>query len=161
MGGKSGARGGSITTSDQRRALLLPQEVKELGNDAALIFCEGLRPIRAKKIRYFRDRRFRARLLPPPIQPVAPGLEVVTPTPVAPASTNSDPTPAGFAADPAQQEVAMEREATAEDLANLDNLQLEDFAANFDALQFPQGHSPSDSELQTAVNQFVDALRTP
>ena len=63
---RQSGRSGSTTFSEQPRALLLPQEVKEIGNDSALIFYEGLRPIRCKKIRYYADRRFRARLLPPP-----------------------------------------------------------------------------------------------
>ena len=61
---RQSGRSGSSTVSEQARALLLPQEVKEIGNDNALIFYEGLRPIRCKKIRYYADRRFRARLLP-------------------------------------------------------------------------------------------------
>ena len=64
-----GRRQRSVNVSEQRRALLLPQEVKELGTEEAIIFYEGLRPIRCRKIRYFEDARFRARLLPPP--PVA------------------------------------------------------------------------------------------
>jgi type IV secretion system protein VirD4 len=159
MGAKGGTRGGSITISEQRRALLLPQEVKELGTDAALIFCEGLRPIRARKIRYFRDRRFSARLLPPPIQPVAPSVDTTAMRPTIPTSSDAGRPAVGLATEPALQGGATERDATPEDLANLENLQLEDFAANFDAVQFPEGRSPSDSELQTAVNQFMDALR--
>ena len=54
----------SQSVSEQRRALLLPQEVKELGAEEAIVFYEGLRPIRCRKIRYFADRRFRSRLLP-------------------------------------------------------------------------------------------------
>ena len=160
LGGKGSARGGSITTSEQRRALLLPQEVKELGGEAALIFCEGLRPIRARKIRYFRDPRFTVRLLPPPIQPVAPGVEVTAIPPAVPSSNDGDTSGAGLAADPVREVGTTERDPTAQDLANVDNLQLEDFAANFDAVQFPEGRSPSDPELQTAVNQFIDALRS-
>jgi type IV secretion system protein VirD4 len=65
----------SQTFSEQRRALLLPQEVKELGREEAIVFCEGLRPIRCQKIRYFADRRFRSRLLPAPEKPVPHGGE--------------------------------------------------------------------------------------
>ena len=61
-----GRRSRSQNVSEQRRALLLPQEVKELGAEEAIIFYEGLRPIRCRKIRYFQDRRFKARLMPPP-----------------------------------------------------------------------------------------------
>ena len=67
MNRKAG-RSGSTTFSQQPRALLLPQEVKEIGSDDAIIFYEGLRPIRCKKIRYYADPRFRARLSPPPRQ---------------------------------------------------------------------------------------------
>ena len=64
-----GRRSRSQTVSDQRRALLLPQEVKELGTEEALVFYEGLRPIRCRKIRYFRDKCLHARVLPPPSNP--------------------------------------------------------------------------------------------
>ena len=62
----AGRRTRSVSVSDQRRAFLLPQEVKELGSEQAIVLYEGLRPIRSRKIRYFRDRRFRDRLLPAP-----------------------------------------------------------------------------------------------
>jgi type IV secretion system protein VirD4 len=159
LGGKAGSRGSSVTISDQRRALLLPQEVKELGTDAALVFCEGLRPIRAKKIRYFRDARFRSRLLPPPAQPVAPGVDI-GPLPQPPNSDVSEAAGPGPAADSHREEVMTTRDPTPADLENLDSLQLQDLAASFDAVRTPEGRSPSDAELQTAVNQFIDALRT-
>lgn len=60
------ARTGNTTESDQRRMLLLPQEVKELGSDKEIIIYEGIRPILADKIIYYRDRNFKKRLLPPP-----------------------------------------------------------------------------------------------
>lgn len=64
-----GRRHRHVNESEQRRALLLPQELKELGSEQAIVFYEGLRPIHCRKIRYFRDRRFRVRLLPPPEVP--------------------------------------------------------------------------------------------
>jgi type IV secretion system protein VirD4 len=60
------SRGRSQTETLQRRALLLPQEVKELPASASIVFYEGLRPIQATKIRYFAERAFRRRLRPPP-----------------------------------------------------------------------------------------------
>lgn len=62
-----GGKGPSVNISDQRRALLLPQEVKEIGTDQAIIFYEGLRPILSHKIRYFDDKRFTARIVGPPV----------------------------------------------------------------------------------------------
>ncbi|SFL57072.1 type IV secretion system protein VirD4 [Methylorubrum salsuginis] len=62
----SGSRGYSETLSEQKRALLLPQELKLVSQDKCFILKAGLRPILADKIRYFTDRRFQARLHPPP-----------------------------------------------------------------------------------------------
>src|SRR5580658_2206315 len=70
--GSKAQRPRSQNVSEQRRALLLPQEIKELGPEEAIIFYEGLRPIRCRKIRYFTDRRFRKRLRPAPAVPLPP-----------------------------------------------------------------------------------------
>lgn len=61
-----GTKGNSTTESDQRRMLLMPQEVKEIGADKEIIFYEGVRPILAEKIVYYKDRHFKKRLLPAP-----------------------------------------------------------------------------------------------
>jgi type IV secretion system protein VirD4 len=62
----SGSRGHSETISEQRRALLLPQELKLVSQDKCFILKAGLPPILGDKIRYFSDQRFKARLRPPP-----------------------------------------------------------------------------------------------
>jgi type IV secretion system protein VirD4 len=59
----------SRNESEQRRALLLPQEFKELGSERLVVICENCKPILAEKIRYFRDQAFKARLLPTPPVP--------------------------------------------------------------------------------------------
>src|SRR6202030_2860220 len=69
-----GRRSRTQSTTEQRRALLLPQEGKELGTDHEIIFYEGMRPIRCRKIRYFEDQRFKARLFPPPARPPSAAL---------------------------------------------------------------------------------------
>jgi type IV secretion system protein VirD4 len=73
----SGSHQVSINTTEERRALFLPQEIKELPADDELIFYEGCKPIRARKNWYFKDRNFiqRARLPPAVIRlaPAAPG----------------------------------------------------------------------------------------
>ena len=49
----------------ERRALMLPQELKALGPDRQILFYEGLaHPVLCRKIRYYRDAHFRRRLLP-------------------------------------------------------------------------------------------------
>ena len=62
-----GGRGGSSeSVSEQRRPLLLPQELKELGRDREIIVLENTRPILADKICYWRDPEFVSRVMPAP-----------------------------------------------------------------------------------------------
>ncbi|OGB20147.1 MAG: conjugal transfer protein TraG [Burkholderiales bacterium RIFCSPLOWO2_12_67_14] len=56
----------SRNESEQRRALLLPQEFKELGRERLVVIFENCKPILGEKIRYFQDKAFTARLMPAP-----------------------------------------------------------------------------------------------
>lgn len=49
---------GSNSTSEQRRALMLPQEITALGAKAELVILENTPPIKASKIIYYSDRIF-------------------------------------------------------------------------------------------------------
>lgn len=68
--GKSLSRGTGIgskrsqseSLSDQRRALLLPQEITGLGQNTELVVMENLAPILARKVVYFNDPAFIDRL---------------------------------------------------------------------------------------------------
>ena len=55
-------RSPSESISDQRRALLLPQEITSLGADTEIVVMENIPPILAKKIRYYEDPIFLTRL---------------------------------------------------------------------------------------------------
>lgn len=55
-----GSNGESV--SDQRRALLLPQELKELDRSKEIIMLENVKPIMAEKVSYFSDEIFVGRL---------------------------------------------------------------------------------------------------
>ncbi len=148
FGGKGHERGGNVTVNEQRRSLLLPQEVKELGTETELILYEGLRPIRAKKLRYFSDRGFRPRLLPPPVQSIAAPL-IVARRPerqVKDSSMNA-------------QAPATHR-ANVVDVEQLESIVLEDFVAYFDSVHLPQDRSPTDTELQMAADEFLASLRS-
>lgn len=59
----------SRNESEQRRALLLPQEFKELGSERLVVIFENCKPILGEKIRYHRDKAFTARLRPAPKVP--------------------------------------------------------------------------------------------
>lgn len=60
----------STSTSDQRRALMLPQEIRELGQTREIVSLENCKPILCDKIRYYEDPDFTCRAhLPPPSIP--------------------------------------------------------------------------------------------
>jgi type IV secretion system protein VirD4 len=56
-----------VSRQETARPLLTPGEVMQLAPDQALVLVSGRAPIRATKLRYFEDRRFTTRLLPPPV----------------------------------------------------------------------------------------------
>lgn len=56
----------TVSRQETARPLLTPGEVMQLDDEEALVLVGGRPPIRAKKARYHRDRRLRARVLPPP-----------------------------------------------------------------------------------------------
>ena len=55
--------------SKVQRALLLPQEVITLPRDDQIVLIESFPPIRSKKIKYYEDKFFTSRLLPPTFVP--------------------------------------------------------------------------------------------
>jgi type IV secretion system protein VirD4 len=161
-----GGRRRSVSISEQKRPLLMPQEVKELGKDREVIFYEGIRPILAKKNRYYQDRFFRKRLFPPPVR--------ATPNPsrTPPAAVPDPPMDLSAAAEAEtlQREISEEtpevkpvvREAGIEDIDRLETLTLEDFDVDFDRIKIPEkpdGERLSSEELHSAVESFLSTLR--
>jgi type IV secretion system protein VirD4 len=62
----------NMTASDQRRALLLPQEIARLRPEEAILIRPGMFPITARRIRYFEDKRFTQLRQPAPVvEPIA------------------------------------------------------------------------------------------
>jgi type IV secretion system protein VirD4 len=146
-----GRRSRSQSVGEQRRALLLPQEVKELGNDHEIIFYEGMRPIRCRKIRYFEDPRFKARLFPPPER--SPAVELPT---VASAARSAAPASTGGAD---ESVVPPTREGGVEDIDRLESLTLEDFDADFSQVKLPESGRLTEQDLGVAVESFLASLR--
>ncbi|KUO55521.1 MAG: conjugal transfer protein TraG [Sphingomonadales bacterium BRH_c42] len=56
----------SKSISEQRRALMLPQELMQLPPDKLILLRGGIPPIVGRKIAYFSNRFFKARAFPPP-----------------------------------------------------------------------------------------------
>jgi type IV secretory pathway VirB2 component (pilin) len=81
VGLSSGRR--SMSESDQRRALMMPQELIQLGPDQLIVLRAGIAPVLGTKIVYWRERAFRRRVMPAPLieprAPAAPGAGQTTP----------------------------------------------------------------------------------
>src|SRR3546814_2434085 len=55
-----------VSRSETARQLMTPGEIMQLPPDDEIVMIAGVPPVRAKKARYFTDRRFTSRLLPAP-----------------------------------------------------------------------------------------------
>src|SRR6266853_660454 len=146
-----GHRRRSVSTSDQKRALMLPQEVKEIGADREIVFVENVRPIFCKKLCYYRMPMFLRRLRPAPPVPRVPPIEVTRAT----RGKSSDP---DVASEGAVQKPQRTRAATAEDIERIDELTLEDFAVDFSKVVVPEkaaGERMTAQEMDTAVESFI------
>ena len=55
-----------VSRSETARPLLTPGEVMQLPPEDEIVMVAGIPPIRARKMRYYADPRFRERVLPPP-----------------------------------------------------------------------------------------------
>jgi type IV secretion system protein VirD4 len=163
-----GRRPRSVSISEQRRPLLLPQEVKELGRDRELIFYEGIRPILARKNRYYQDRLFKKRLLAPPGK-ATPTLRGEPKATASPAALNALDAEGEVLAPPiaaSPEEIAdilpTSREATVEDIDRLDSLTLQDFDVDFERVKIPEkpdGERLTSDELLSAAESFLSTLR--
>jgi type IV secretion system protein VirD4 len=134
------SKGNSTTESDQRRMLLLPQEVKEIGDHNEIIIYEGIRPIMAEKIIYYKDKHFKKRLLSPPtinrLQLI--GNEI-----------------AGDQQQKTQSEPHF-RSMTIDEIKNIDNMSLADFAINMDSIAKPNSPPMTFEEITSASQRFLN-----
>lgn len=79
----------SLSESDHRRALMLPQELIQMPPDRLIVLKAGVPPARGRKIAYYREAVFRDRVRPPPLvaaRPLTPGPRRGVPRPPAPPS---------------------------------------------------------------------------
>jgi type IV secretion system protein VirD4 len=85
-----------VSRSETARPLLTPGEVMQLPATDEIVMVAGTPPIRAKKARYFEDRRFQERILPPPAltQPKQGRPDDWSALPVPPRPNIADPNPA-------------------------------------------------------------------
>ncbi len=131
-----GSKGGSVSTSDQRRPLMLPQEVMAIDEDHQLLFCERMPPALTGRIRHDEHPVFSERANWP--TPTIRTLKIVLPVPV---------------------EVFEEpgRKGTAADIPTLGSKKLGDFKGDFAAIEVPAGEL-TDAEVQRVADSFLATL---
>lgn len=148
-------RSPSTNISDQKRALMLPQEIKEMPTDRELVFVENLLPIKCHKIKYFEDKIFKSRLLP---APKVAALDVST--------YRGSRTDDHFAlwqqriepGAPACAAPAVTPESSQP--AVLDAVPATEFSLDFSTVQIPPGRYLTAPEIDDAVQSFLDQLET-
>ena len=113
----------STSISDQKRALMLPQEVMRMSLKKELIFVSGIAPIFANKVRAWEEPLLTTRAGVAPIPPKV----IVKPAVVQPATSSSPLV------------VDAERSMEPADMGRLHDLQLDDFTGDFSAIEIPKG----------------------
>jgi len=132
-------KGHSTTESEQRRMLLLPQEVKQIGDHKEIIIYEGIRPILADKIVYYQDKRFKKRLLSPPTVPCLKAF-----------SKNIE------YIDRVSQPESLSRPMTPDEMEHIDQIPLGQFAVDVDNFIMPTEKTVTNDEITTYVTAFLN-----
>lgn len=169
---------GSESTSDQRRALLLPQEVTGMKPGTELVVVENTPPIVADKITYYNDHVFIDRLKSVSKSLAALGKNLPTQAQLINAIKNRElgsavPVldlqrhnqlvdgncpPAAIHKDKHSETQVVVRPFTADEIINIDSASLSDFAVDFSSCRAPSldnNHSALDVD---ALNAYADEL---
>ena len=133
----------STSTSDQKRPLMLPQEVLRMPFTKQIIFISGMAPMYASKVRAWRDPVLMKRVGPAPIPPV---MEIQAENVAAPVFDIS------YA-----DEAPITREIDATDMPQIADLGLADFSCDFEAIDVPEGKL-SDDEIAELRDRFLEAV---
>jgi type IV secretion system protein VirD4 len=146
LGGKN--RSPSTNISDQKRALMLPQEIKEMPSTQELVFVENLLPIKCHKIKYYEDEIFKSRLFP---APSVPKQDI--------SKYSGNRTDDHFAVWQLRLANANTPKLPAEEQPPVINAEVSpacEFTLDFSTVRIPQGRYLSETEVTAAINAFID-----
>lgn len=166
----------TLSVSDQRRALLLPQEITSLGRDKELVVVEDCPPILASKIRYYADPVFVNRLKEVSPSLRALGRKLPTQRQLDDAAARGEmgagvpiidldahhalvaehPTvPAPIARAGGASTVVVTRQVTADDMPDLSKLALAHFNIDFSEVRPPP---PADRVDEQALRDYANGI---
>jgi type IV secretion system protein VirD4 len=126
----------SETTSDQKRPLMLPQDVLRMPSDKGLLIMSGVYPMKVNKLFAARDIRFRSRIIPAPEVPL---ITMAAPVSVV---TVSEPTETEFLVD---------------DLEVMRSLDLSDLSLDFSEIEIPK-EPASAEEVESLCHLILDRI---
>ena len=136
----------STSISDQKRALLLPQEVLRMPLTKQIVLVSGMAPIYSNKVRAWKEAVLRDRVgeMPmPPKMSIPESKELVVDI--------SD------AVELVERVERVERPIDVVDMPDLDQLQLADFSADFSSIDLPEG-TMTEAQIAQLRDRFLDAL---
>jgi type IV secretion system protein VirD4 len=131
----------SATTSDQRRSLMLPQEILRMPLRKQVVLISGMAPIYCDKIKTWKDGTLLTRNAAPPSTPK---MDI---TAIKPHVADISHT----------VELIIDRPIEASDMGELEALTLDDFSCDFSGIDVPQGKLNND-EIAALRDRFLDAL---
>lgn len=135
---------GSVSTSEQRRPLMLPQELLLMSQDDVVVLRAGIRPLKGRKIRYYKDKwMVDASSVQPPLVPERPLDPDVARRSLAIIESYEEPEEAEGGENRASQ-----RTVPMSDSQALNGIELESLAG------FPTEGLPDDGDPAKAVEYF-------
>lgn len=170
----------NLQISDQQRALLLPQEITSLAQGKELVIMENTPPILANKVVYFKDKVFIDRLKKVSkslraLGKAAPSRkqlehaiqtgELAAPVPKIDLAAHQKsiqcdvPLTVSVPQQPgARPAPPIKRDITADDIANIDNLKLEDFNVDFSKIKKPAPGEMDEAVLKAYADELCRAM---
>ncbi|WP_147659660.1 MULTISPECIES: type IV secretory system conjugative DNA transfer family protein [Enterobacteriaceae] len=151
-----GRASGSENTSETGRALLMPQELKQMGKSKEIILLEDCPPIQCSKITWYKDPTFEARGNGRDgVKFPSPEVTIIDPA-------NRPKGEVSFMSNRVEQveetkTEVVERAITVADIENIDKLNLDDFSCDFSKVEIPKGDITDDA-MDDIVNQFFSGL---
>ena len=157
----TGKSGRSENASDHGRALLLPQEVRQIGKNAEILILEDCPPVMCQKITWYKEKIFAERGNnlkalekgdPNAIKWPSPEVPKVDPNSRHMGEINFRPN----SVDEASRAV-VERPVTAADIEKIDELDLDNFSCDFSKIDVPKGDIDDDA-MDALVNDFFSVM---
>ena len=131
----------STNTSDQKRALMLPQEVMRMSGKKEIVLISGLAPILATKVRAWEEPMLLTRT---GVAPVPPKLQIAS----------IQPPPVDVSTLPVTESV---RSLELADIGQLQQMELDDFAIDFSGIDVPKGILSAD-EIDRLSSVFASMV---